>query len=279
MADYTKTKSAPGRIYPDDAVEVTWNLVEPLVTPTQVKSRFLFGIPLVSAMKDPGTGKNQVYTDDMIKDCIDRAIAQAELDTGIDIFPKQLREKAAFDRHLYQQFGYFRTQHRPAASIEALTITPPTGNDLYAVPLEWIEAANMHTGQINIIPFGNSIAYGTPAAVAAGGALFLNLFSSMPWVPAFWQFAYTVGFPDGVLPRFVNELIGVNAAIDILSSLAATYARSTSHSLGIDGLSQSVSTPGPDIFTKRLNDLMDKQKRLAKKTKTHYGLTLFAGTI
>lgn len=279
MADYSKSKSATGRIYPEDAVEVSWNLTEPIVTPSQIKSRFLFGIPLVSAMKDPLTGKAQVYTDDLIKDAIERAIAQAELDVGIDIFPKQLKEKAPFDRHLYQSFGYFRTQHRPAASIEALTITPPTGNDLYAVPLEWIEAANLHTGQVNIIPFGNSIAYGTPAAVSAGGALFLNLFSSMPWVPAFWQFTYTAGFPDGVLSKSVNELIGVIAALDILSALAATYGRSTSHSLGIDGLSQSVSTPGPDIFTKRINDLMEKQKKLTKKLKTHYGLNLFSGTI
>ncbi len=279
MADYTKSKSGPGRQFPDNATQSSWGRVEPLVTPEQVRNRHLFGIPLVSAMKDPLTGKPQVYTDDMIRDTIDRAVAMCETATGLDIFPVQSMEKHPFDRNEYESFGYFRLERRPVTSVEALDIVPPNGQALYSVPLEWIETGYLPKGQINLIPMGNSIAYGTPANVGSGGALFLNVLGNQPWVPAFWQITYTSGFPDGMLPKSVNELIGVWAAMEILSSLAATYGKSQSHSLGIDGLSQSISTPGPQIFKVRYEELEEKRKSLVKKLKTQYGLNLFSGNV
>lgn len=279
MADYTKTKTGIGGVFPDNALETTWNRLEPLVTPEKVKARHLFGIPLVSAMKDPLSGKAQVYTDDMIRDTIDRAVSMVEEEVGIDIFPTQQNEKQAFDRNEYESFGYFRLHRRPIASIEKLSITPPSGGDIYVIPLEWVETAYMHRGQINLIPLGNSIAYGTPADVGSGGALFLNVLGNQPWIPAFWQVTYTSGYPDGLVPKYVNELIGTVAAMEVLSSLAATYAKSTSHSLGIDGLSQSVSTPGPQLFKVRYEELQEKQKKLVKKLRTEYGLNIFSGNV
>jgi hypothetical protein len=279
MADFSNSKSGPGRLFPDNSTESSWNGVEPLVSPVQVKSRHLFGIPLVSAMKDPLTGKAQVYTDDLIKDTIERAVALVESDTGLNIFPVHLKEKKPFSREDYQSFGYMRLEHRPCASIEKLSITPPNGNELYSVPLEWIETAYLPQGQVNLIPLGNSIAYGTPAQIGSGGALFLNVLGSQSWVPAFWQVEYTAGFPDGMIPRAINELIGITAAMEILSGLAATYGKSSSHSLGIDGLSQSVSTPGPQIFKVRYEELQEKQARLIKKLKSQYALTLFSGDV
>lgn len=279
MADYTQSKSGPGRTFPDNAIESGWNRVEPLVTPDQVKARHMFGIPLVSAMKDPITNKAQVYTNEMIKDTIDRAIALVEQETGLDIFPVRSKEKHPFDRHEYESFGYMRLERRPIASVEKLTITPPSGADLYQVPIEWIETAYLPKGQINLIPLGNAIAYGSPADVGSGGALFLNVLGSQPWVPAFWQVEYTSGFPDGSIPKGINELIGVVAAMEVLSALGATYGKSSSHSLGIDSLSQSISTPGPQIFVQRLNDLAEKRKWIVKKLKTSYGLNLFSGNV
>jgi hypothetical protein len=279
MADYTNSRSGPGRTAPDNAVESSWKRVEPLITPEQVRSRHLFGIPLVSAMKDPMTNKPQVYTDDMIRDTIERAVSMAESDTHLDIFPQQNVEKKPFNQQDYASFSYMRTLRRPVASVEDFSIVPPNGQSLYTIPPEWIEMSNAHTGQINLIPLGNAIAYGTPANASSGGALFLNVLGNQPWVPAFWQITYTSGFPDGMLPRIVNELVGTIAAMEVLSALAATYGKSSSHSLSLDGLSQSISTPGPAIFQQRMQELTDKRKSLTKKLKTQYGLNLFSGDV
>lgn len=279
MADYTKAKGGPGQLFPDNAVEVSWNRVEPLVTPEQVRSRHLFGLPLISAMKDPLTGKAQVYTDDIIRDTIDRAVAMAETDAHLTIFANRVQETHPFDRNEYQAFGYFRLRQRPAACVHELAITPPSGQKLYIVPLEWVSTGYLTQGQINLVPIGNAIAYGNSGQVGSGGALFLNVFGQMPWTPAFWVIEYTAGFPDGMLPKTVNELIGVIAAMEVLSALAATYGKSSSHSLGIDGLSQSISTPGPQIFQQRMQELAEKRKGLTKKLKTGYGQSLFSGNV
>jgi hypothetical protein len=279
MADYTETKAGPGVMVPERALDTSWKHVEPLVTPQQVRGRHLFGIPMVSAMRDPLTNKPQVYTDDLIKDTIDRAVAQLESEAHIDVFPVQRDEKAAFDRAEYQQFGYFKTRSRPVASIESLAIVPPTNEHIYEVPLQWVETSYLRWGQINLIPLGNAVAYSNVAQVGSGGALFLSIFGQQPWTPAFWNIRYTSGYPDGLVPKIVNELIGVIAAMEVLSQLAATYGKSSGHSLGIDGLSQSISTPGPQIFKVRMDELQLKRDKFIKKVKVYYGQSLMTGSV
>lgn len=279
MADYSNSRSAVGSVDPDNATQVHWSGVEPLVTPAQMRARHMFGIPLVSGMRDPVSGKNQIYTDDMIRDAIDRAVAVIEEETKISVFPRLHEEKHAFDRNEYASFGYFRPRHRPIANVSKLSITPSNEVDIYTIPVEWLEMGNANLGMISVIPLVSAIGYSNPAAVSAGGAVFLTVLGAQNWIPAFWKIQYTSGFPDGMLPKGVNELVGVVAALDILSALAATYARSNSHSLGLDGASQSVSTPGPQLFATRMEELEKKHQRLVKSIKTKYGLALFSGNV
>jgi len=98
-------------------------------------------------------------------------------------------------------------------------------------------------------------------------------------VPALWQATYTTGFKEGRIPSAVNQLLGVIAAMEILSMLAITYSRSSSASLGIDGLSQSVSTPGPALFDVRIAALGEKRKWLVSKLKRQFGLGFFSDNV
>jgi hypothetical protein len=167
------------------------------------------------------------------------------------------------------------------ASIESMTVTPSDELDIYEVPLDWIETGNLHRGQVNLIPLTIALTKQgslTPTATT-GGALMLSLLGYSSWVPAFWKVKYTVGFPSGKVPKVVNNLIGCVAAIEVLSLLASTYAKNQSGSLSIDGMSQSISTPGPQIFTQRIADLTAKRVLLTKKLKTWAGLTLFSASV
>lgn len=280
MADYTNSKKNAGSVYPENAIDTARQQAEPLITPELLRQRFLFGIPMVSALKDPLTGKSQVMTDDMLYDYIESAANQAELELKIDIFPVKRREKQPFDLNLYNSFGYFQLTHRPCTSVDKLSVTPSNELDVYVVPNDWVEGAFLHRGQVNIVPLTVAFVQGTYIPQqSAGGAAFLQILGNKAWIPAWWQIEYTSGFLDGMLPRVVNDYIGCTAAIDILSSLAVTYARSNSHSLGIDGLSQSVSTPGPQIFQIRLGELEEKRKRIEKKLKAIFGFKIFSGTL
>ncbi len=287
MADFTQSKGGPGDVFPDGQVESDFSRVQPLITWEQVIRKHLFGIPLVSGIKDPITGVPMQLTKEDIIDQIDDACATVELESGLTVFPSTIDERQPFDVHLYNSFGYMTTQKRPVSSVEALTVTPSNEIDIFQVPLDWISTAYLHKGQINIVPLAQSLMNGSaistnPSApsTTANGAAFMAIFGRQArWIPAFWRLRYTAGFPNGKVPKVVNQLVGTIAAMEILSMLAATYARSSGQSLSIDGLSQSTSTPGPEIFTARLKDLAPKRATLTKKLKSWAGLTLFSSNV
>jgi len=73
--------------------------------------------------------------------------------------------------------------------------------------------------------------------------------------------------------------IGTIAAMRVLGQIAAAYALFTSTSLGIDGMSQSVSTPGPQRFAVRMEELKADRALYVKKIKKIVGTKLVVGTV
>jgi hypothetical protein len=282
MADYIDSKPGMGEVWPINAVEDSWGHLEPLLSPDMLKARHLFGIPLVSYMKDPITQQRQVMTDPILKDLIDRAVGIVELELRLDIMPRQYNKKFPFDRQAYASLGYMMLPDHPIQSLDFLGVVASDGNTLYHVPPTWVETAYLHTGQINIIPMTIAFQYGgffVPSNSPNGGSAFLAILGQNPWLPAYWGVKYTTGFPEGRLPQMVNELIGVCAAIEALGLLATTNARNSSHSIGVDGLSQSISTPGPQIYDTRIALLTDQKDRLTRKLRVMYGTSLFTGAL
>jgi hypothetical protein len=281
MADYSDSAKGNRAVYPDRAVDAqTYTRLEPLLSPSELRNRVLFGIPLVSDIMDPITKKRQVMGDDLLRDLIVGAVNQLEADSGINLLPVQRMEGQPFDRNTFQQWGYLKTRHAPILSVDKIQVKPNDGLGLYTLPLEWLSSANFINGQINIIPImpvGSSNFSLTPSGQGAGAA-FLALLNQMAWIPQFWEVTYTTGFPDGAVPRIVNELVGCYAAKEVLSMLAATSTTS-SRSLGMDGLSQSVSTPGPQRYDTRIQSLEEKRLRLLGKLRALYGKKFIVGTI
>lgn len=284
MSDYTDSKGAHGLVFPDGADHTEsqdWSRSAALITAEQLRFKHLFGIQLVSGMRDARTGRALEMTNEMIEELIDDAVARVETETGLTVFPQQFTEKPAFDSHEYNSFMYFRTKHRPVFSIEMINVTPSNEIDIFEIPIDWVETGNLHQGQINVIPMTIALNKqgGIATTASANGGAFLQIFGYRNWIPAFWKIKYTAGFPSGKIPKALNDLIGTVAAMEILSMLASTYGKSQGSSLSIDGLSQSVSTPGPEIFTRRMKDLAEKRKMLTKKFKSWAGLTLFSGNV
>lgn len=280
MADYSNTKGPPGAIAPDNALETSNSAVEPLLTATQLKQRYLFGLPLFSQIKDPITGKTQQITDPIINDIIQGCVSQIETEFKIDIMPIKRRQKFPFDRFEYDSWGFFKLPHTPVSCIDRLSITPANGLDVYQIPNDWIETAYLINGQVNIIPIGiGSVYQGLISSTPVNGAWFLSALQFTNWLPAYWQFDYTTGYPNGQVPRVINEMIGCLAAIEILGMLGTTYAKATSYSLGIDGMSQSISGPGPNLFQVRIEALQAKYEKLGKRLRGFYQQKIFTDTI
>lgn len=286
MADYTTTKSALGGVYPTGSRQTTFRDVEPLLTAQQLRRRFLFGVPLVAPFPDPITGKPQVLIDDDLTDSIMRAAALAESNSFF-IFPRSIGKKYPWDQQLFMNLGFLKLEERPVASLEKFEVRPANSipgidGPVFSVPLDWIETANLAKGQINIVPINISAMTGGQVLSTGGvgnGSFFLSTMGSMGFIPAYWYAEYTVGFPEGNVPRIINEALGQQAAILVLQQLQAARALMNSQSASIDGMSQSVSGMGGQTYAKAIELLQMQLVATMKKLKTMFGQTMFVSNV
>ncbi len=281
MADYTDSKLAPGEMHPQNAMESPWGRLEPLITPDQLVERKLWGIPLISAWRSPGLPAPKPMSNDMLKDIIRRMVTKVEVGAKIVLMPIKFHERLPFDKQEFDSYGYFQLKNRPVFSVDKLAIQDTNNNDIFQMPAAWISMAYATRGRLNIIPL-------SPAQSGAAFSSLTGTFGTMTMslmmggggnYPAFFTCEYTAGFPDGMLPTQVNELIAIEAALEVLGILAPTYARSGSHSLGVDGLSQSITTPGAELFQIRMKELQESKKETLKQLKGVFGRNIIVGTL
>lgn len=273
MADLSEAKLQTG-LWPPLVKEATWLRLEPLLKADELVALHLFGIPLVSQLPDPITKQHAAMTQPILDKFIQRAVEIAEAETGLVIMETSIEEALPFDRPAFEALGYMRLSRTPIWGVEKLSVRTTDGVDIFNVPLEWISPGSLYRGRITIVPtLVSAVTFTsspTPANGAAGAA-FLNALSSYIWmIPEYFWIRCVVGFPQNLIPAILNELIGLIAAMNILSNLAATFI-TTSHSIGVDGLSQSISGPGPQVWAVRLKDMADQRRRLTEKVRTVFG--------
>jgi hypothetical protein len=244
-----------------------------IITPDQLRFRYLPGIPLVAALPDPITKKRFVYTDDELKDVIGRACGRLEVmvGAGFHVTPVKVLRRVPFDRAEYRSLGFFRVPDSPILRLYSIEVKTADGNSVYTVPITWVDPGQFHKGQINLIPLmpATMTGGGVLPSFSSGGAAWLAILGQAGWVPSYWELSYDAGFNDGNLWTVVNEAIGLTAAIDVLDNLAATY-RVASYSLGLDAASQSVSGPGPAIYDKVIERKTAERDMLVQKIKAKY---------
>ena len=276
MSDFRRSKNYGTSIYPVHAEETSGLLLraEPFLTPEQLKSRYLKGIPLKFKNGDS-------FSDDDLKDKINLAMNEAELLLGTTITREAFKQKVPFDYALYKAYIHVVSEHGPIISLEQLAIVSADGNNIFEIPPTWIETANFAKRLINVIPL--LAAYGVnqvSGAVGNAGIAFLTVMDGLNWVPAYWQIRYTAGLSnkEGKVPLPVNELIGVIAAISILSEIAPTNIFN-SQSQTQDGISQSSSGMGPNIYRTRIDELEKKRDKLVAKLKGIFSNKFVVGNI
>jgi hypothetical protein len=277
MADHTNSKPVVG-VYPEGVKEAPWGHVEPLITPEQLRARHLFGIPLVSQLPNPITKQVDVMTDELLKDIIVSAVEDVETKARIHIMPVAMERRLPLDRQEFQNFAFFRLPDRPIVSIERLAIASSDDVNFFNFPLEWVEVGQLHRGQINILPLSPATTTAAFASLSGSPGFLLTQLAGIHWIPSYFTAKYTAGFKDGEIPRVVNDLIGVTAAISVLGMLSATYVRNST-SLSIDGMSQSISGPGPDTFLKQMQNLEDRRAKLVKNVRALFGTGIVIGSV
>lgn len=274
MPHFNYTKSYGTAMYPIHALATSGLLkrVEPFLTPEQLLSRFLKGIPLQFPNGDKFSWED-------LKDRIYLAQNEAELRLKTTITRELRQEKLPFKQEDYKAYIHLTAEQKPLCTIHQLAIVSADKNNIFEIPPEWIETTNFTKGIVNVIPL--LAAYGVNSvqgAVGNAGIAFLTVIDGLNWVPAYWQIKYTSGLSntEGQVPAVVNEYIGTIAAIAILSEIAATFIYN-SQSQTQDGISQSSSGPGPRIYMIRIEDLTTKMQALEKKIRAIFSQQFYVG--
>lgn len=251
-----KSKTDPQGIYPlwaKDGEDITGQFERygSLPTPTDMKSRALFGIPLKSQL----TGEE--VTDDMIKHYVDSAISQLEHELDLYITPVTFEEKHDYKKHEFTwNYNYLKLNHPNVICIEKVELSFSNGSEQGFVdfPLEHVHLMPQE-GVMQLVPaFGTSLSGFLLSAFSgtqfhALRAIGLNEF------PGGVRVKYQSGFEEGKVPKAVIELIENMAAYKLLTFVGPLLFPYTSVGVSIDGTSQSVGTPGPQFLAQRINDL------------------------
>jgi hypothetical protein len=265
--DFDKNKQYYAAGYPVHCTRTSGLLkrCESVLTPQLLISRYLKGIPLAFPN---GDSFNTVD----IQDQIVLATNEVEIACKITVSREQFTDKVPFDINLYKSFIYLKTEQNPILSVEFVGIVSSDGYSVFKIPSEWLEPSNFSKGIINVVPILGAYSVATGGGVGAyGGIPYLNVFSSLTFVPGFWQLVYTTGVSkiEGQYPVVVNDLIGMTAAINMLSVITNMFL-TTSQSLSRDGISQSSSGPGPRMYLPYIEELTKKRDLLLGKIKATF---------
>lgn len=226
-----------------------------LPTPTTMKARTLFGIPLRSYL----TG--QEVTDETLQYYIDVSISELEHSLDMYISPVEFDERHDYNREMqFWSFGYMKVDHSPINFVKQFQLTfnngVQNGAVLVDVPLEFIHVQPQE-GTVQLVPAQGVSISGFITSIYSGlGYHAFNSQAISHW-PGAIHIVYQAGFEPGKVPGLLSGLIENMAAQKFLSSLGPILFPHNSVSIGIDGTSQSVGTLGPAFLQNRLKDLND----------------------
>ena len=239
-----------------------------LPTPTDMKRRSLFGIPLKSFL----TG--DTIQDETLQNYIDMAISELEHTLDLYITPVEFVERHDYNRELQMwSFGYIKVDHSPIQTVKRFALTfnngAQNGQVLVNVPLEFIHIQPQE-GTIQLVPAQGVTVSDLIASVYSGvGFHAFNTGAIQNW-PGTMEITYVAGFEKDKVPALIAGLVENMAAARFLSSLGPVLFPHNSVSISIDGTSQSTGTLGPGFLQNRLGDLEKQITAQMEAVKGYY---------
>jgi hypothetical protein len=241
-----------------------------LPTPALLKKTKLFGIPLCSSLTGEELG------DDAIQFYINSAMSEIEHMLDLNITPVQYREK-----HDYRSFNfawnyaYLKVDHPNILEVNKFELSFSNSEDnpgFVDFPLEHVHVMPQE-GVIQLVPaFGTSLS-GFLLSAFSGTQYHALRAIGVTDFPGGIRVEYTAGFEEDKVPYVICQLIEIKAALSVLGILGPILFPTNSQSIGIDGVSQSVSGPGPQFFNQRIQQLQQEEEKITNSVKSYYQRT------
>ncbi len=237
-----------------------------LLSVSDLKGRYLFGLPVADR-------KGNAIPDSFFEFYIRAAVTTLARELDIAILPTVVEgETQAYSQPLASNKPLvIYTDLAPVQSIQALRFKLPYGGQANAIPGEWLTVGK-DFGSIYIYP-QNSLAPFTGTISSLG----LGVFALEDYFPGGWQIDYVAGFSRGKVPTDILDAIGMTAALSPLAIMGDLVLPPGigSTSLGIDGLSQSISGKGG--YADRINSYLQTLANAMSSLRMRYRGALLRG--
>lgn len=239
-----------------------------LISINELKETYLFGTPLKN-------NDNTEITDSSIKFYIQAATEQLENYLNLKFKKQVYEETLQFTSEDYMRWAYLRVTYPVTCPINLDGFLNQTRQVSY--PKEWLVARKSSDGilyhrNLFIVPNGDKTS--TTFQMLFTGLIPNLSYLGLSRIPEYWTARYVTGFD--VVPKTIIDIVAKLASINVLRVISDNVLQPgiQSFSLGIDGLSQSVSSKGYDARIKGFLD--DLNTRLLPQAKDYYKGYLFS---
>jgi hypothetical protein len=205
------------------------------VSPAELVNRYFFGIPIVDQA-------GNIMNEESLEFYINAAVASVEGFLNLKMKKQIIEETLSYNLRDFKAWGFCPTSF---PVIKAHALTGFIGNiEQVVYPAEWLSTkrTNDPTGfhrSVYMVPTSGNAKHNT---VAYSGITPHAGWFGQPTIPNYWTIKYCTSFEK--IPEDILDFVGKLAAINVFHQLGDIIlgAGIASQSIGIDGLSQSIST-------------------------------------
>lgn len=172
------------------------------------------------------------------------SIARFEDITHIDVLQRTVcGERHDYHTNDYLNYAFLQLFRCPATSVSEVRAIYPTGVTVQIYPSEWVRLQVEHS-QMHLVPTSGTLAQ---VLLGGGNGYMPFIFAGLSYLPQLWEVDYVSGFAENAVPRDIVSVICKLAAIEVLTVMSDLIGPLgiASSSLGIDGMSQSISRQLP----------------------------------
>ncbi len=239
-----------------------------VLSPEEVREKYMWGV----SVKD---GNGTEIPDSVLEAYIREAQTELSNFLNLKIEKQVIVETLDFRQEDFRRWGYVHCTY-PVICPLTLTGFLNTVKQI-TYPPEWLSSrkinnsGELHHRNLYVVPAGNSTAHSS-AVIYSGIIPQLGVIGSSH-IPNFWEVKYVTGFDRA--PKDIIAAIGKMASINMfhIAGDLILGAGIASFSLGIDGLSQSISTTSSATnagYGARILGYVNDLKRNTPQLKDYY---------
>jgi hypothetical protein len=243
------------------------------MSPSELESTYFFGIPLV----DPNG--NRMSESDLTF-AIKSAMEEMEGTLNIKMTKQVIQETQSYHINDYRSWGFIPTSYPVKCAGKLSGFMGKQEQVIY--PPEWLMAKKTNDGigyhrSMYLIPTTGTPTNGSNSVVYSGVAPHFGHWGASN-IPHYWNVTYITSFDR--MPEDILNAMGKLAAINVFHQLGDIILQPgiASQSIGIDGLSTSISTTSSATnagFGARVTGYIADLKRTIPLLKSKYGGIIF----